>query len=170
MPARKCKLNYRVYGLEKLYSFITLFLKQVRSRTYHQMTDNADSKTLRQVASLLGASGVTLGAFGAHALKDKLTQRNMLTSWNTAILYQLFHATAVLGISALCAASETGVNDANKSATLARAGKFMAVGNVLFSGSIYMLCIGVGPKYILGPTTPIGGLCMIGGWVLLGLS
>jgi uncharacterized membrane protein YgdD (TMEM256/DUF423 family) len=127
--------------------------------------ETSDASTLlRQIASLLGATGVTLGAMGSHALKDKLVQRNMLASWNTAILYQLFHATAVLGISALCA------SEPQKSNSLLRAGQVMAAGNFLFSGSIYMLCFGIGPKYITGPTTPIGGLFMIGGWVMLGLS
>ena len=123
-----------------------------------------ESDTLRRIASILGASGVTLGAMGAHALKDKLTQRNMLASWNTAILYQLFHATTLVGVSALCSAQP------EKAKSLAKAGKLMAVGNLMFSGSIFCLCFGIGPKKLLGPVTPLGGLFMIGGWVMLGLS
>ena len=134
------------------------------------MKDNSNgdaaADTLRQIASVLGASGVALGAFGAHAFKDKLTQRNMLASWQTAVLYQLFHATAILGISALCKAE----TDLSRAESLLRTGKVIAAGNLLFSGSIYMLCFGVGPKKLVGPTTPIGGLFMIGGWVMMGLS
>jgi uncharacterized membrane protein YgdD (TMEM256/DUF423 family) len=51
--------------------------------------------------------------------------------------------------------------------SLHRAGQVMTVGTVLFSGSIYLLCWNVGPKYIWGPTTPIGGMLMIAGWVMM---
>lgn len=46
----------------------------------------------------------------------------------------------------------------------------MAVGAAIFSGSIYCLCLDVGPKKILGPITPIGGLLMISGWVMVGMG
>ena len=124
-----------------------------------------DEDTLRQLASLLGVTSVGLGALGAHAFHDKLVQRKMLDAWRTAILYQLFHATAVLGVSALCSAQDEG-----SSSKLALAGKVMAYGSVLFSGSIYMLCFNIGPKRLLGPMTPIGGFLMVGGWVMLGLN
>ena len=46
----------------------------------------------------------------------------------------------------------------------------MAVGTAMFSGSIYHLCLDIGPKRILGPTTPIGGSLMIAGWVMVGMG
>eukprot|EP00462_Mataza_sp_D1_P021360 CAMPEP_0175141688 /NCGR_PEP_ID=MMETSP0087-20121206/12290_1 /TAXON_ID=136419 /ORGANISM="Unknown Unknown, Strain D1" /LENGTH=117 /DNA_ID=CAMNT_0016425223 /DNA_START=7 /DNA_END=360 /DNA_ORIENTATION=+ len=110
----------------------------------------------RLLASFLGATGVTLGAFGAHALKATLTQRGTLESWKTGVLYQLLHAIALLY-----------VDQANlQNGDLIT--KLWFVGTVLFSGSIYGLSLG-GPR-VLGPVTPLGGLCMIAGWVALGLS
>ena len=108
------------------------------------------SDSLQKYASILGASGVCLGAFGAHALKDTLTKGNHLENWRTAVAYQLFHATALLGVSAL--ARDSPQNDAS----LLRSGQCMALGSLLFSGSIYGLCLEIGPRKVLGPTTPIG--------------
>ena len=110
-----------------------------------------------KAASVLGATGVGLGAIGAHAFKKTLEQRASLASWQTATLYQLFHATALLGLS-------------SQSKDHSLAGQCMTAGTIMFSGSIYCLSLGVGPKALLGPTTPLGGLLMIGGWVLLGLG
>lgn len=118
-----------------------------------------DADTLRRYAAILGATGVAAGAFGAHALKDTLTQRGGVENWRTAVLYHLIHAAAALAVS---------TSKANTSNTLL-AGKLMTTGTVLFSGSIYMLSLGIGPKRLLGPTTPIGGLFMIAGWVLIAL-
>ena len=123
---------------------------------------------LKQAASLLGASGVALGALGAHALHPKLVERGVLDSWRTAVLYQLFHATSILGVAALCESSSA--DHPASTARLQRAGQLIAVGTTLFSGSIYMLCFGIGPKKLVGPTTPIGGLVMLSGWVMLGFS
>lgn len=137
---------------------------------------------LRTAAAFLGATGVALGAFGAHGLKHRLTGPK-LENWKTAVLYQLFHAVAVLSVSVLCDQQEQMHNDASnirstrKDATTIlkssassyeRAGQCMALGSLLFSGSIYMLCLDVGPKKLWGPTTPIGGLFMIAGWTMLG--
>jgi uncharacterized membrane protein YgdD (TMEM256/DUF423 family) len=119
--------------------------------------------TLRQIAAFLGATGVSLGAMGAHALQRTLTERNMLESYKTGVLYHLIHAVAVLGVSAYAR------SDPNNPYLL-KAGQAMGVGTCMFSGSIYLLCFGIGPKKILGPTTPLGGLLMIGGWVMLGLA
>ena len=108
------------------------------------------SEALQKYASLLGATGVALGALGSHALKETLSKGGHMESWRTAIAYQLFHATALIGVSALARDNPSG------EASLQRAGQFMAAGSLLFSGSIYGLCLGVGPKKVLGPTTPLG--------------
>lgn len=123
------------------------------------------STQFRQIAAAMGASGVFLGAMGAHKLNESLMKRGLLDSWRTAVLYQLFHASCLLGVSALCGQDEQGGNK-----RLVRAGQMLALGTTMFSGSIYLLCFGVGPKKILGPTTPLGGLLMIGGWVMLAAS
>mmetsp|Transcript_50645 Transcript_50645/g.147324 ORF Transcript_50645/g.147324 Transcript_50645/m.147324 type:complete len:134 (+) Transcript_50645:52-453(+) len=123
------------------------------------MTSNpSDAEWLRKAAAFLGASGVALGAIGAHAFKDTLTQRGMQGNWQTATIYQLFHATALLGL----ASQSDSVHPL--------AGKLLALGSVMFSGSIYMLCLGIGPKAVLGPTTPLGGMLMIGGWAFVGIG
>lgn len=119
---------------------------------------------LRRYASFLGATGVTAGAFGAHALKDRLTNKGH-ENWRTAVLYQLVHSTALVGLSAY----SQSATSKTKAENTALAGKLMMAGTVLFSGSIYLLCLEVGPKKLLGPTTPIGGLCMLAGWVVLAL-
>jgi uncharacterized membrane protein YgdD (TMEM256/DUF423 family) len=124
-----------------------------------------NSDSLKQAASFLGAMGVGLGALGAHALQETLVKRGTVESWRTAVLYQLFHATAVLGVAALCESA-----DEDKYPRLQRAGQLLTVGSTLFSGSIYMLCFGIGPKKLFGPTTPVGGLIMLSGWIMLGLA
>jgi uncharacterized membrane protein YgdD (TMEM256/DUF423 family) len=119
---------------------------------------------LLRSAAFLGSSGVGAGAFGAHALKSTLEkQKNGVENWKTAVMYQLVHATALLALAALSA------NSAKISTKCLKAGKLMTFGTVIFSGSIYGLTLNVGPKKILGPITPIGGLMMISGWVVLGL-
>jgi len=119
---------------------------------------SSDADWLRKAAAFLGASGVTLGAIGAHAFKETLTKRGAQANWQTATVYQLFHATALLALAA------------QGDAVPLLAGKLMAAGTTMFSGSIYCLCLGIGPKAVMGPTTPLGGLFMIGGWVVAGLG
>lgn len=110
--------------------------------------------------ALFGATGVLLGAFGAHGLKARLTPE-ALSSWDTAVTYQLIHALALLfaGLFAGLLAKST-VNPA-----ISVAGTSWIVGILLFSGSIYVLAIG-GPRFF-GPITPLGGLALIVGWLAL---
>ncbi|KAL7539808.1 hypothetical protein ACHAXR_009632 [Thalassiosira sp. AJA248-18] len=123
------------------------------------------STNLRQLASLLGASGVGLGAFGAHALKATLSKKaGAGDNWKTAVSYQLLHAVALLTLSTLDR-KELKTHPSSWSG-----GKMMALGTALFSGSIYLLCLDIGPKKILGPTTPVGGLLLISGWVMVGMG
>ncbi|MCP4006695.1 MAG: DUF423 domain-containing protein [bacterium] len=107
------------------------------------------------VAGFLGASGVAAGAFGAHGLREHLTPE-ILASWDTAVLYHLLHSLAILALGLV------GVVNGRKvhlPASLFTAGVF------LFSGSIYALALGL-PR-VLGPVTPLGGLCLIAGWISL---
>jgi uncharacterized membrane protein YgdD (TMEM256/DUF423 family) len=112
-----------------------------------------------ELAAFFGATGVTLGAFGAHLLKSTLEARGTLPSWKTAVEYQLIHSVALLALSLH---REDHPENADKYALTAQ---LWTAGIVLFSGSIYGLSLG-GPR-LLGPVTPLGGLCLIAGWLSL---
>jgi uncharacterized membrane protein YgdD (TMEM256/DUF423 family) len=87
-------------------------------------------------------------------------------NWKTAVTYQLVHAVALLSLSAI---DKKALRDPPSPSSWS-GGKVMAVGAAIFSGSIYCLCLDVGPKKILGPIIPIGGLLMISGWVMVGMG
>lgn len=108
------------------------------------------------VAALYGASGVLLGAFGAHGLRERVAAEK-LASWQTAVHYQLFHSVALLGLALY--ASAPGAR------SIAIPGWLFALGMLGFSGSIYLLVL-VGWRW-LGPVTPLGGLLLIAGWLSL---
>jgi uncharacterized membrane protein YgdD (TMEM256/DUF423 family) len=108
---------------------------------------------------LNGAVAVALGAFGAHALKPRLIEAGMLSAWETAVLYQLVHAVACLGLLAWSATSPS------RARTLRLPIVFWLLGSLLFSGSLYVLALG-GPR-LFGPITPLGGLLFIAGWALV---
>ncbi|HLU77574.1 MAG TPA: DUF423 domain-containing protein [Burkholderiales bacterium] len=104
-----------------------------------------------------GMTGVMLGAFGAHALRGKLAP-DLLSVYQTAVQYQFWHALALLAIGALAFHLPA-------SAPLRWSGYAMALGILLFSGSLYALAFsGVRP---LGMITPFGGITWIIGWALL---
>ena len=109
-------------------------------------------------------TSVLLGAFGAHALKSFLTPEK-LQSYETGVRYQLIHALALISLSFYGQLNKT--NDfLNKG--IGWAAHFFIVGAFLFSGSIYGLALlsVIHPSwsFILGPITPIGGLCFMLGW------
>ncbi len=110
-------------------------------------------------AALSGASGVALGAFGAHGLASRLAPSD-LSSWETAVLYQLLHALLLLQVGAM-------IRD-RQSRALQFSGFSLLIGIVLFSGSLYVLALG-GPR-LLGPVTPIGGVAFILGWLAIAVS
>jgi uncharacterized membrane protein YgdD (TMEM256/DUF423 family) len=111
--------------------------------------------TVLRIAAILGFLGVALGAFGAHALKDRLSP-SALQIWNTAVLYHLLHAVALLALGLYARVSGTDVRVASA---------LFAVGVVIFSGSLYALALsGIKP---LGAITPLGGLCFLAGWAWL---
>lgn len=109
------------------------------------------------VGALYGALAVCLGAFGAHALSSRLSEK-MLAVWHTAEQYQFYHALALLALGLLMRTGLTG-------AALTTAAWCFIVGTLLFSGSLYLLA-GSGVK-ILGAITPIGGVLLIAGWIAL---
>ena len=106
-----------------------------------------------------GALGVAAGAFGAHALRDKLEPR-MLDVFETGARYQMYHALALLAVGLM----------ANRwpSSLITSAGWLMVAGTLFFSGSLYgMAFTGV---RALGAITPIGGVCFIAGWVCVAVA
>ena len=107
------------------------------------------------ITALYGVVGVALGAFGAHALRERLEPRQ-LDSWGTAVEYQLLHTVALLALSLYSATT-------GRSVGLPAA--LFALGILLFSGSIYGLVLT--PFRWLGPVTPLGGLLLIAGWLSL---
>jgi uncharacterized membrane protein YgdD (TMEM256/DUF423 family) len=111
---------------------------------------------LVRVAAALGFTGVALGAFGAHGLRDRLGP--MIEVYRTGVLYQLVHALAALGV----AVGAARIRRATAIVAL------FAAGVVVFSGSLYLLALtGTGA---FGAITPIGGLALLGGWALLFFS
>jgi uncharacterized membrane protein YgdD (TMEM256/DUF423 family) len=108
------------------------------------------------LGAVLGALGVAAGAFGAHALKGRLTPE-MLAVFETGVRYQLVHALGLLAVG--WAASRWA------SGAVRAAGWLFVVGVFLFSGSLYVLCL-TGVR-ALGAITPIGGVAFIAGWLLL---
>ena len=108
-------------------------------------------------AAFAGALGVVLGAFGAHALRGSVEPR-LIETFQTAVQYQLIHALALLLVSLTM-----GWLGQRLSFEIS-AYAFMA-GIILFSGSLYGLVL-TEMKW-LGPVTPLGGLCLIVGWLAL---
>lgn len=114
-------------------------------------------QSLLLLGSLNMALVVIFGAFGAHALKKKLTP-DMLKIYETGVLYHLVHGLGLLLIGALA-------NDAVSGSMALTAGWLLQAGIVLFCGSLYVLAL-TGVKR-LGAITPLGGLGFIAGWLTL---
>ncbi len=102
--------------------------------------------------ALLAALGVALGAFAAHGLRAVL-DANALAWWQTAVQYQMWHATGLIALGA---------------ARLPRSllpAVLLTAGTVIFAASLYVMALG-GPRW-LGAVTPLGGSLMIAGWLVL---
>ena len=108
------------------------------------------------VGAMLGFLGVAAGAFGAHAMRAKLTAER-LENWKTAADYQLWHALATIAAGLAAAVWDSGV--------AAEAGWCFVAGTLVFSGSLYALAVTDRRK--LGAITPIGGVLFLIGWGLL---
>lgn len=120
------------------------------------------NKFFLQSGAILGALGVMLGAFGAHALKETLQASGRFETYETAVRYQFYHALALVLIGIL-------LSNTNMTATSGKwytwAGYAMLVGSVIFSGSLYTICF-TGIK-AFGAVAPIGGTALVIGWLLL---
>ncbi len=111
-------------------------------------------RRLLMAAALNAIASIAAGAFGAHALRERLEPRP-LEIFETAARYQLYHA---LGMALCALAVAAGVR-------ASRAGWVMQAGVVVFSGSLYALALT--DVKILGAVTPVGGVLMMAGWGLL---
>lgn len=109
--------------------------------------------------ALCGLLSVILGAFGAHALKDQLSER-YLEVWTTATDYQFYHSLALVLVAVLA----IHFKDSRK---LRWSARLFLAGIILFSGSLYMLAFtGIG---WLGVITPVGGVSFMLGWLFLAI-
>ena len=113
------------------------------------------------VAGCVGAAlAVILGAFGAHALKARLSA-DSLNAFQTGVQYHMAHSLGLVLIGILARGAERG-------STIQWAGWVMLAGIVLFSGSLYALST-TGVR-ALGMITPVGGVLFILSWVLLAVA
>ena len=110
------------------------------------------SHTAFRIAAVLGFLAVALGAFGAHGLHDVLEKNGRLATWETAVLYHLTHAVVMLVIATL------------RPPRIA-AWWLMLAGVAVFSGTLYILAL-TNVKW-LGAITPLGGVCLLAGWLAL---
>ncbi len=108
------------------------------------------------LGAVFAGLGVAFGAFGAHALRDRL-DAHALSVFEIGVRYQMYHALALVLLAAL--APRIGV----KVPTIA-----FSVGIIIFSGSLYALALS-GVRW-LGAITPLGGVAFLVGWVCLAIS
>lgn len=113
-------------------------------------------RTFWILGACFGLLAVAAGAFGAHALRERLSER-MLDVFETAARYQMYHALALLAAGWAAERWPGG--------TAVAAGWMFVVGIVVFSGSLYLLSL-TGIRW-LGAITPVGGAAFLVGWALL---
>ncbi|MEL7221857.1 MAG: DUF423 domain-containing protein, partial [Bacteroidota bacterium] len=121
-------------------------------------------KNFIRIGAISMAIAVILGAFGAHGLKEIISVESMKT-FETGARYHIYHSLAILLIGILLYDRKTRL--------MLIAGWLFVIGIIFFSGSLYLLSMAEVenlPVNILGPITPIGGVILILGWVLLAAS
>ena len=113
-------------------------------------------------ALILGAGSgfvaVGAGAFGAHALRERLSPE-LLAVFETGVRYQMYHALALVAL---------GLGPIDGSVWIIRARQAFVAGTLLFSGSLYLLALSGARGW--GIVTPLGGLALLGGWGCLGMA
>jgi len=109
-------------------------------------------------AAINGFVAVALGAFGAHGLATRVTEQR-LGNWQTAVQYQMFHVMALVIVALL-------IRELGQLPLLKLGGRLFLAGIVLFSGSLYLLVLS--EQRWLGMITPLGGLCFLAGWAVVG--
>ncbi|AXA57795.1 DUF423 domain-containing protein [Pseudomonas thivervalensis] len=116
-------------------------------------------RSFLMLAAFFGFTGVALGAFAAHGLKNRLSA-DYLAIFHTGVTYQLVHTLALLGVALLATHIPGRV--------VTWAGISFVIGILLFSGSLYLLTLTGISK--LGIITPFGGVAFLIGWLCLGLA
>ena len=111
------------------------------------------------VGSIAGFFGVAGGAFGAHALKARLSEQ-MLANFETGTRYLLVHAVALLVVGVLAGRKDVG--------DLAGVGWAFSIGMLVFTGSLWIMAL-TGQRW-LGAVTPVGGTALIIGWLALAVA
>ena len=118
-----------------------------------------NSKLFFVLGAVSGFLSVAAGAFGAHALRSKLSP-DMLAIFETGARYQMFHALALLAAAWALTQFHPGLAKS--------AGWFFFSGSIIFSGSLYALALSGTRAW--GAVTPLGGLLLLAGWASLALS
>ena len=113
-------------------------------------------RTFLLIGALAGFIGVGFGAFGAHALRGRLSP-DMLAVFETGVRYQMYHAFALVAVAWACGKWPGQFTTAS--------GLLFIAGTVIFSGSLYLLAV-TGARW-LGMVTPLGGLAFLAGWLCL---
>ena len=116
-------------------------------------------RLILQLAALLGALTVGIGAFGAHGLRPMLEASGRFETFETAVRYQFYHILALLTVGVLAVARPELRSPLGITAALWLGGIFV------FSGSLYAICFTGITKF--GAVAPLGGLLLIGGWIWL---
>lgn len=108
------------------------------------------------LGALSGLMGAAAGAFGAHALKERLPA-DLLAVFEVGVRYQMYHALALVGTAWAVTRWPGGAAQA--------AGWLFVAGTVIFSGSLYVLALS-GQRW-WGAVTPLGGVAFLAGWACL---
>lgn len=117
-------------------------------------------KLILIIGAISAGLTVAIGAFGAHALKAMLEASQRSETFNTGVSYQFYHSLALLAIGLLMLKTPHKF--------LQYAAWSHIAGILLFSGSLYILCLSGNTKW--GAVTPIGGLLFIAGWIFLAVA
>jgi uncharacterized membrane protein YgdD (TMEM256/DUF423 family) len=118
------------------------------------------AKIFLMAASISGFLAVAIGAFGAHGLKQKISEE-MMAVYQTGVQYHFYHTLALLGVGIL-------LQQFPHSLALKVSGWGMLIGMLVFSGSLYLLVLS-GTRW-LGAITPIGGLALLVAWLALAVG
>ena len=108
------------------------------------------------IASLFAFLSVLAGAFGAHALRQKLSA-DLLNVFEVGVRYQMYHALALIGVA--------WILSVYTSPLIAYGGWLLVAGTVIFSGSLYLLALSGIKSW--GAVTPVGGVILLLGWLLI---
>jgi uncharacterized membrane protein YgdD (TMEM256/DUF423 family) len=119
------------------------------------------SRIFLAIAAIFGGLSVGAGAFAAHALRERLTERS-LEIFETAARYQMYHALALLLVALLLSREEF------PQTLLVASGWTFIIGILIFSGSLYALSLT--EIKVLGAITPLGGAAFIAGWGALAIA